>query len=103
MVICVENNRIMLVITLKKVSPTRHQLTIRTEKGGIETCELETKTYLFHDLLHFAIESEAHLRESFYGLLDEGYFYSQQPQGNAAKSAGRGLFRIEAGAAEEDC
>ena len=66
----------MLRITLKKISLTHHSFTIETDIGGKETYQLETKTCLFHDLLHFAVESEAHLAHSFYGLLDQGYHYN---------------------------
>lgn len=38
---------------------------------------LETKTYLFHDLMHFAVESEATLAHGFYGRLLQGYRYEE--------------------------
>lgn len=66
----------MLTISFKKVSPTHHNFRIETSVGGKETYELETKTYLFHDLVHFAVESEAHLTNSFYGLLNQGNHYN---------------------------
>lgn len=37
---------------------------------------METKSFLFHDLLHFAVETEAQLKHSFYGLLDIGKSYA---------------------------
>jgi hypothetical protein len=66
-----------LGIVLKKVSPTHHAFTMVFEGGGKETVELETKTYLYHDLLHFAVESEAGLSDSFYGRLLKGYRYDE--------------------------
>jgi hypothetical protein len=66
-----------LGIVMKKVSPTHHAFTMVFEGGGKETVELETKTYLYHDLLHFAVESEAGLSDSFYGRLLKGYRYDE--------------------------
>ena len=65
----------MLKIALKKVSLTHHAFTLLFDGGGKETIQLETKTYLYHDLLHFAVESEAKLTDSFYGRLLKGYRY----------------------------
>jgi len=44
--------------------------------GSGESRELETKSCLYHDLLHFAVETEAGLRQSFYGLLAGGARYA---------------------------
>lgn len=67
----------MLKIQLKRVSPTQHAFTLLLENGGKETLQLETKTYLFHDLLHFAVESEAGITNSFYGRLAKGERYEE--------------------------
>lgn len=61
----------MLKIALKKVSPIHHAFTLLFDGGGKETVQLETKTYFYHDLLHFAVESEAKLTDSFYGVEKE--------------------------------
>jgi hypothetical protein len=59
----------MLNIRIKKISPTHHQFKYRRADNTGESLELETKTFLYHDFLHFAVESEAHLENSFYGQL----------------------------------
>lgn len=64
-----------MIVELKKVSPTHHAFTMVFANGGKETIQLETKTFLYHDLLHFAVESEAHLQHSFYGKLAKGQHY----------------------------
>ncbi len=52
-----------------KSTPGRHRFEYRRPDGTGEALELETAESLFHDLLCFAVESEAGLRGSFYGLL----------------------------------
>lgn len=66
----------MLTIRLRKISPTHHSFAYTKEDGSGKTLELETKTYLFHDLLHFAVETEAQLANSFYGTLAKNGGYS---------------------------
>lgn len=77
-------------IALKKVSPTHHAFTLLFAGGGKETIQLETKTYLYHDMLHFAIESEAKLIDAFYGRLARGYRYEELalPEMPVAKNGG---------------
>ncbi len=63
-------------LRFKKISPTHHRFEyIRTDGTG-ETIELETKSFLFHDFLHYSVETEANLKRSFYGLLGEGQTYA---------------------------
>jgi hypothetical protein len=61
-----------LNVRLKRLSPTHHEFAYVREDGSGEAAELETKTLLFHDLLHFAVETEAGLGRSFYGKLASG-------------------------------
>ncbi len=65
-----------LTIALTKISPTHHRFEYHGENGAGESLELETKTFLFHDLLHFAVETEAKLQNSFYGLLAKSKNYA---------------------------
>jgi hypothetical protein len=65
-----------LVITLTRISPTHHQFACTRPDGTGESFALESKSFLFHDLLHFSIESEAQLKQSFYGLLASGQPYA---------------------------
>lgn len=59
----------MLRVTLTRVSSTHHTFAYALPDGRGETLMLETKSFLLHDLLHFAVESEANLRDSFFGKL----------------------------------
>lgn len=58
-----------LLITLTRISPTEHTFAYTRPDGTGETLTLNTREFLFHDLLHFAVETEAHLAHSFYGNL----------------------------------
>lgn len=58
-----------LTLRFTRLSPTHHQFEYRRPDGSGETIEMETRSFLGHDLVHYAVESEAGLRGSFYGLL----------------------------------
>ena len=58
-----------LTLQFTRVSPTHHRLEYRRADGSGEVVEMETGGLLFHDLLHYAVESQADLRGSFYGIL----------------------------------
>jgi len=61
---------VSLTLRFTRVSATHHRFEYIRADGTGEALELETRSFLIHDLLHFAVESEAGLRGSFYGLLD---------------------------------
>ncbi|MEO5927337.1 MAG: hypothetical protein ABIO72_01410 [Patescibacteria group bacterium] len=65
-----------LVVELARISPTQHRFSYRRPDGTGEALELETKSFLFHDLLHFAVETEVGLQHSFYGNLARSSSYS---------------------------
>ncbi len=67
----------MLLLKLTRVSPTHHRLEYLREEGTGESAEIETKSFLFHDFVHFALETEAHLAGGFFGLLDRGHTYAE--------------------------
>ncbi len=58
-----------LTLRFTRVSPTHHRFEYRRADGTGEAIELETRSFLTHDLLHYAVESEAGLKGSFYGIL----------------------------------
>jgi len=60
---------VSLALRFTRVSPTHHRFEYRREDGTGEAVEMETRSLLFHDLLHYAVESEARLKGSFYGIL----------------------------------
>lgn len=49
---------------LRKLDDRRHELAIARDRGGWETVACETRSYLTHDLLHYAVEAEAGVRQS---------------------------------------
>jgi len=59
----------LLTLRFTRVSPTHHRFEYRRADGTGEALEMETRSLLFHDLLHYAVESEADLKGSFYGIL----------------------------------
>lgn len=59
----------LLTLRFTRISPTHHRFEYRREDGSGETVEMETRSLLTHDLVHYAVESEAGLRGSFYGIL----------------------------------
>jgi hypothetical protein len=65
------------LIRLTRISPTHHRFAYTRPDGSGEELEFETKSFLFHDLLHFAVETEAGLKNSFYGKLLKGELYAK--------------------------
>jgi hypothetical protein len=58
-----------LTLRFIRLSDDRHRFEYRRADGTGEAIEMETRSLLVHDLLHYAVESEAGLRGSFYGIL----------------------------------
>jgi hypothetical protein len=63
-------------IAFQKISNDQHRLTIERADGSSETSVLETKSLLLHDFIHLAIELEAGLQGSFWGLVASGHSFS---------------------------
>ncbi len=59
-------------IALAKLTDDRHRLAIRRDDGSSESVELETRSLLLHDLVHYAVEAEAPIADGFWGLLAAG-------------------------------
>jgi hypothetical protein len=59
-------------IAFRKTSEERHVLEIVRPDGRREQEDCETRSYLAHDLLHYAVESEARLTGGFWGNLARG-------------------------------
>lgn len=57
---------------LHKLSDDRHGLEIVRPDGSSERAECETRSYLQHDHLHYALEREAGLAGGFWGDLARG-------------------------------
>jgi hypothetical protein len=65
-----------MLIKLTRLTNERHRLDIVRDDGTHEAHELETRSTLLHDLVHYAVESEADLEASFYGRLANGTTYA---------------------------
>jgi hypothetical protein len=65
--------------------------------GRTESVECETRSYLVHDLLHYAVESEARLHGGFWGNLAAGKTLAQM---NDRSGAGMSDVAGEMGAIE---
>lgn len=61
-----------LRILLHKLTDERHALEIVRDDGRSERIECETRSYLEHDLLHYAVEAGAGLDAGFWGSLAGG-------------------------------
>jgi len=59
-------------IRFHKQSDARHELEVLRVGMASERVSCETRSYLVHDLLHFATESAAQLQNGFYGRLAAG-------------------------------
>ncbi|HLQ37859.1 MAG TPA: hypothetical protein VK348_08665 [Planctomycetota bacterium] len=59
-------------IRLHKSSHERHVLEVQRADGTTSRHELETRSCLRHDLMHWAFERRAGLGDSFYGKVERG-------------------------------
>jgi hypothetical protein len=64
-----------MLIRLTRLTNERHRLELVRDDGTCEALELETRSALLHDLVHYAVETEAGLAASFYGQLAAGKTY----------------------------
>jgi hypothetical protein len=63
-------------IRLTRLTNERHRFEVVRDDGTGEAHELETRSALPHDLVHYAVETEAGLNASFYGRLARGETYA---------------------------
>jgi hypothetical protein len=59
-------------IVFRKLTDERHELCVSRGTGSWEAVLCETRSYITHDLLHYAVESEAGLQSGFWGRLAAG-------------------------------
>lgn len=84
-------------IAFRKVDETCHVLEVTRADGATESVECETRSLLAHDLLHYAVESEARLSGGFWGNLAAGKTLAQM---NDRTGAGMADVAGEMGAIE---
>lgn len=79
-------------IALHKISDDRHALELIRASGTRERVECETRSFLLHDLLHYAVESQARLSRGFWGELASGKTLAQMnDRTGAEEAAARGV------------
>src|SRR5690606_26313958 len=61
-----------MLITFTKISDEKHAVKITRSDGSTESAELESRSYLRHDLAHFAIELELPIRKGYWGCVAYG-------------------------------
>lgn len=67
-----------MIIRFTRLNPTHHRFEAMRDDGAIESRELETRSFLTHDFVHFALESEGKLTDGFYGALARGGSYETE-------------------------
>jgi hypothetical protein len=55
-----------------KLTDEAHRFAVFRDDGTSASTELESRSFLLHDLVHYAVEAEAHILDGFYGLLATG-------------------------------
>ena len=86
-----------LRISFRKITDELHVLEVTRGDGRTESLECESRSYFLHDLLHYAVESEACLRGGFWGNLAAGKTLAQM---NDRTGAGMADVAGEMGAIE---
>ena len=64
-----------MLIRLTRLTNERDRLEFVRDDGSREARDLETRSALLHDLVHYAVETEAGLQASFFGQLAAGKTY----------------------------
>lgn len=59
-------------IAFSKLSHQRHLVHVRRVDGTTESVELDSRSFLRHDLAHFAVERELELRDGVWGSVAAG-------------------------------
>jgi hypothetical protein len=59
-------------VLFTKLSDRRHRFEVVRDDGTRENVELDSRSFLLHDLVHYAVEAELRLPDAFYGLLSSG-------------------------------
>lgn len=73
-----------LIVRLTRLNPTHHRFEAIRADGTRDVRQFETRSVLYHDLVHFALETEGRIRGGFYGTLAEGANYDAPRPGSEA-------------------
>lgn len=58
-----------MLVQWTKLSDERHRFTVLREDGSRESLELDSRSFLIHDFMHFAMETECHEPPATIGLM----------------------------------
>ncbi|MFD0750265.1 hypothetical protein ACFQZS_08945 [Mucilaginibacter calamicampi] len=64
-------------IYIKKVSHHRCEYKLKGEHQDAVISGLDVKTYLIHDITHFVVEQNLEYTDGFWGMLAQGYSFTQ--------------------------
>ena len=70
-----------LRLRFTRLTEQRHRFEAIRPDGAADVRELETRSFLLHDFVHYAVEMEANLENSFYGQLARGGVYEDPASG----------------------
>lgn len=59
-------------IFFKKISDEEHAVRVIRKDGSKDSCVLNTRSFLRHDLSHYAVESELPLKRGYWGCVANG-------------------------------
>jgi hypothetical protein len=59
-----------VIVRFTRLNPTHHRFEAVRDGGVVESRELETRSFLIHALVHFALKSEGKLSDGFYGAIE---------------------------------
>ena len=84
-------------ILLTRVSNQNHRLEVVRSDGSGDATELVTREALFHDLLHYAVESSLPTQRGFWGTLASGKTIADlnDRTGESVKDNAETLYRVE--------
>lgn len=82
-----------MVIRLHKISPHRHVLEVVGEGGSKR--ELDTRSFLRHDLMHWCIENRGGVDQALYGAMKRGEPLGAMSMSPGDATAGAALHGIE--------
>jgi hypothetical protein len=64
-------------IGIKRASAYQCEYTVTRDDGSVEVISLDTKTYLIHDVCHFAVEKHLAYANGFWGMLSQGFSFGE--------------------------
>ena len=64
-------------IEIKKTTNYQCEYTVTREDKSVEIITLETKTYLVHDICHYAVEKNLKYSKGFWGMLSKGHSFNE--------------------------